>query len=71
MARCLRWAPEHLTARMEWTGVPIDTAMLARLRAGWGGIKGRLITEVDSGYGVYEGSTFKATCRPRDSCTAS
>ena len=26
-------------ARMEWTGVPIDAAMLERLRAGWGGIK--------------------------------
>ena len=35
-------------ARMEWTGVPIDTAMLARLRAGWGGIKGRLIAAVDA-----------------------
>ena len=47
-------------ARMEWTGVPIDTATLARLRAGWGGIKARLIGEVDARYGVYEGSTFKA-----------
>ena len=27
-------------ARMEWTGVPIDAAMLARLRAGWGGHQG-------------------------------
>ena len=27
-------------ARMEWTGVPIDTAMLARLRAGWDGDQG-------------------------------
>ena len=43
-------------ARMEWTGVPIDTAMLARLRAGWGGIKTQLIAEVDARYGVYEGT---------------
>ena len=26
-------------ARMEWAGVPIDVPMLARLRAGWDGIK--------------------------------
>ena len=43
-------------ARMEWTGVPIDAAMLARLRAGWGGIKARLVAEVDARYGVYEGT---------------
>ena len=47
-------------ARMEWAGVPIDTAMLGRLRAGWGGIKARLVAEVDARYGVYEGTTFKA-----------
>ena len=47
-------------ARMEWTGVPIDTAMLERLRAGWDAIKGRLVAEVDARYGVYEGTTFKA-----------
>ena len=47
-------------ARMEWTGVPIDTPMLARLRAGWGGLKARLIAAVDARYGVYEGAAFKA-----------
>src|SRR3954454_5063385 len=47
-------------ARMEWTGVPIDTAMLARVRTGWAAIKARLIEDVDARYGVYEGSTFKA-----------
>jgi DNA polymerase I len=47
-------------ARMEWNGVPIDTDTLARLRAGWEGIKDRLIAEVDADYGVFEGSTFKA-----------
>jgi hypothetical protein len=46
-------------ARMEWTGIPIDVPVLARIRAGWHGIKTRLIQEVDARYGVYEGTTFK------------
>jgi DNA polymerase I len=46
-------------ARMEWTGVPVDTDMLQRLRTGWDGIKAQLVAEVDSRYGVYEGTTFK------------
>jgi hypothetical protein len=40
-------------ARMEWAGVPIDTDALARLRDNWPGIKGRLIAEVNSDYGVF------------------
>jgi len=47
-------------ARMEWAGVPVDTPALGRLRAGWGGLKARLIEQVDARYGVYEGSTSKA-----------
>lgn len=47
-------------ARMEWTGVPIDTGMLAQLRDGWDGIKLDLVKAVDKDYGVYEGSSFKA-----------
>src|SRR5262245_45488444 len=33
-------------ARMEWNGVPLDVDALARLRDGWGRIKGQLIEEV-------------------------
>jgi hypothetical protein len=40
-------------ARMEWTGVPLDIAALARLRASWERIKGRLIMVVDEDYGVF------------------
>jgi hypothetical protein len=40
-------------ARMEWNGIPIDTAALARLRANWSGIRGRLIATVDKDCGVY------------------
>lgn len=47
-------------ARMEWNGVPIDTASLARFRAGWESIQARLIERIDRDYGVYDGRTFKA-----------
>jgi hypothetical protein len=40
-------------ARMEWNGVLIDADALARLRAGWEGIKHRLIATVDGEYGVF------------------
>jgi DNA polymerase family A len=44
---------------MEYTGVPIDTEMLALLRRHWLAIQDSLIAEIDSQYGVYEGRTFK------------
>ena len=47
-------------ARMEHTGVPIDTGSLAAIRAGWDGFKLRMIAEVDTAYGVYEGTSFRA-----------
>jgi DNA polymerase I len=45
--------------RIEWNGVPIDGGSLSRLRNGWCEIKGRLVSVVDSAYGLYEGTTFK------------
>ena len=47
-------------ARMEWAGVPIDTETLSRLRDGWESVQDRLIQEVDSRFGVFDGRTFKA-----------
>jgi hypothetical protein len=47
-------------ARMEWNGVPIDVEMLARLKRHWHDIQDRLISEIDTDYGVFEGRTFKA-----------
>ncbi len=53
-------------ASIEWNGVPIDTAMLGRLRASWSSIQERLIEQIDANYvlpdgrGIYEGRTFKA-----------
>jgi hypothetical protein len=45
---------------MEFVGVPIDGAVLARLREGWTDIQDELIAEIDRDYGVFEGRTFKA-----------
>jgi DNA polymerase-1 len=47
-------------ARMEWNGVPIDTAMLAQFRVHWTDIQDALIARIDADYGVFEGRTFKA-----------
>ena len=46
-------------AQMEWAGVPIDTAILARLRDHWDQIKEALVNEVDDQFGVYDGLVFK------------
>jgi hypothetical protein len=47
-------------ARMESVGVPIDVPTLRRLGAGWEFIQDRLVAEVDSRFGVFDGRTFKA-----------
>jgi hypothetical protein len=47
-------------ARMEHTGVPVDTELLGVLRELWESIKLDLIADVDRAYGVYDGPTFKA-----------
>src|SRR5262249_20128615 len=40
-------------ARMEWTGVPIDTDIFHLLREQWLAIKGRLVASVNADYGVF------------------
>ncbi len=47
-------------ARMEQTGVPVDSETLQRLRMNWGRIKTHLISAIDKDYGVYEGTVFKS-----------
>ena len=47
-------------AAMEHSGVPIDTEMLALLRANWLDIQDQLIAAINSQYGVFDGRTFKA-----------
>jgi len=46
-------------ARMEHTGTPIDTELLAAFRDNWDRIKDGLVANVDKDFGVYEGQTFK------------
>jgi hypothetical protein len=46
-------------ARMEWTGIPMDTESLGRLRAGWDRIKDELIERVDRDYGAFEAREFQ------------
>jgi DNA polymerase I len=47
-------------AHMEYAGVPIDTPRLTILRDRWTDIQDLLIAEVDKGFGIYDGRTFKA-----------
>jgi DNA polymerase I len=47
-------------AAMEWNGVPIDAPMLELFREHWDAIKDSLIAEIDTGFGVFDGRTFKA-----------
>jgi DNA polymerase-1 len=46
-------------AQIEHQGIPIDTAALYLLRQYWEIIQDLLIQEIDAGYQVYEGRTFK------------
>lgn len=46
-------------ALIEWTGVPINTTALGKLRKNWPKIQDRLIERVDRSYGVFVGRTFK------------
>jgi hypothetical protein len=47
-------------ARIERTGVPVDTGLLGRLHASWDSIKLDLIRAIDKDFGVYDGTVFKA-----------
>jgi len=48
-------------ARMERNGTPVDVVTLDRLRNGWDDIKLDLISDIDRGFGVFEGTTFVAS----------
>ena len=47
-------------AAMEHNGVPIDVPTLGRLRRHWTDIQDRLISRIDTDYGVFDGRVFKA-----------
>ena len=46
-------------AKMEFTGVPIDSGLFSDLLTHWPQLKEQLIGYVDQDYGIYEHSTFK------------
>ncbi len=46
-------------AKQQHAGVPIDAALHQRLSHNWEPLKQRLVLEVDAGFGVYDGVTFK------------
>jgi DNA polymerase I-like protein with 3'-5' exonuclease and polymerase domains len=46
-------------AWMEFEGVPIDVALFRRIATRWEAIKEKLVAEVDTDYGVFDGTTFK------------
>jgi hypothetical protein len=46
-------------ARMEWIGVPIDTALWLAFKEYWEPLKAKLIATVDRFYGIYDGDEFR------------
>jgi len=46
-------------AKIEHTGIPVDTTAHNLFKDNWESIQDILISEIDSGFGVYEGRTFK------------
>src|SRR5262249_5123698 len=55
----LRGKYMQTAARMETAGIPLNMPMLRRIQAAWPALRLHLIREIDTQYGVYEGSTFK------------
>jgi hypothetical protein len=47
-------------AAIEWNGTPIDTAAFNQLHRHWTMIQDTLIEDIDSGYGVFDGRSFRA-----------
>lgn len=56
----LRGRYTRAVAQMQAAGVPVDLEMLAQLRERWESVKAGLVADVDRGFGVYEGTVFKA-----------
>lgn len=46
-------------ASMEFVGVPIDVELLETFRNRWDEIKQKLVTRIDTQYGVYDGVSFR------------
>lgn len=48
-------------ARIEHAGTPVDVAALESLRSNWEQVKGHIVQRMDRGFGVFDGTVFKAT----------
>ncbi|MBT4290807.1 MAG: DNA polymerase I, partial [Deltaproteobacteria bacterium] len=55
----LRGESMKAVAAMEHTGVPIDMELFPRLKNNWASIKQKTVDQIDSQYGIYEGTSFK------------
>ena len=55
----LRGRYMRAAARMEHTGIPIDTQALTTLKSHWDSVHDQLINHIDKDYQVYDGQTFK------------
>lgn len=55
----LRGRYMRAVGRIEWSGTPLDTETLKRLRSNWAPMQEKLIERVDENYGVYEGRSFR------------
>jgi DNA polymerase I len=45
-------------ARMEYTGIPVDAALLEQLKENWVSIQHGFVADIDADFGVYEGRRF-------------
>jgi DNA polymerase-1 len=55
----LRGRSMKSVALMEAAGIPVDASAFAALRSNWKKIQDDLIAEMDRGFGVYEGRSFR------------
>ena len=46
-------------AKIEHNGIPMDVKTLSGLQQHWPDIRGRLITQINADYGVYDGQSFR------------
>ena len=56
----LRGQYMQAVSRIQTNGVPLDVHTLGKLLEQWDSIQDQLIADMDQGYGVYNGRTFKA-----------
>ena len=56
---CLRGRYMKAAARIEYSGIPVDTRILQALHTNWPQIQLQLIARIDRNYGIYDETHFK------------